>query len=102
MEFPDLDASIAQAYPASDVAVLGIHPPSDPASLVDDFRQQTGVTFPLLPDVSHTLGQFTFPPGVQFPYPRDVVVDKNLTIRAIKNSFDADETRELIDQLLAE
>jgi len=102
VEFPDLEHAIHQAYPTDQVSVVGIHPPSDPSPLVDDFRQQTGVTFPLVPDEKLTLNQFRFPPGVDFPYPRDVVVGKDLTIRSIKNSFDADETRALIDQLLAE
>jgi len=43
------------------------------------------------------VARFQFPPGVGYPFPRDVVIGKDLTVRAIKSSFDA-----LIEQLLAE
>lgn len=79
-----------------------MHPPQEPGALVDDFREQTGVTFRFVPDETFSLGQFAFPPGVAFPYPRDVVVDRDLTIRSIKNSFDADEMTALVEALLAE
>lgn len=102
MELPDLEQSVHQTYSPDQVRVVGLHRASDPTELVLDFQVQTGVTFSLLPDERNTLGQFAFPPGVDFPYPKDVVVDQNLTIRSIKNSFDADEMQALIDELLAE
>lgn len=62
---------------------------------------QTGITFPVLFNQG-TLSQFDFPPGVGFPYPRDVVIGKDLTVRSIRNSFDPDEMTSLVEQLLAE
>ena len=59
------------------------------------------MTFPLLPHQG-TLGQFAFPPGVGYPYPRDIVVGKDGTVHSIRNSFDVDEMTALIDALLAE
>ncbi|MBX2801795.1 MAG: hypothetical protein KTR31_29215 [Myxococcales bacterium] len=83
--------------------VIGLHPANEPGALVVDFREQTGVTFRLAPDELDTLSQFSFPDGVSgAPYPRDVVVDKDLVVRSIKSSFNPLETQELIDQLLAE
>jgi len=69
---------------------------------VADFAAQTGVSFPLVPDVGNTLGKFDFPPGVNFPYPRDVVIGKDLVVRSIKNSFDVAEMDALVEQLVNE
>ena len=69
---------------------------------MQDFREQTGVTFRLAADESTTLGQLARPRGVDAPFPRGVVIDRNLVIRANKRSFDAAETQALIDSLLAE
>ena len=81
--------------------VIGIHKSSEPPELIEDFREQTGITFPLVAD-DGSLGQLSFPPGVGFPYPRDVVVGKDLRIRMIRNSFDVDEVSALVEELLAE
>lgn len=70
-------------------------------SALDDFLEQTGVTFPLVKG-QNTLYQFAYPQGVGYPYPRDVVVGKDLTVRSIKNSFDAKDMDGLVKQLLAE
>jgi hypothetical protein len=83
-----------------DVIVVGIHQ-NDSPDLVQDFREQTGVTFPLLGDQG-TLWQFSFPEGVGYPYPRDVIVGKDLRVRAIRNSFDVGEWTQLVEELLAE
>ncbi len=65
------------------------------------FRTQTGVTFPLVRDQS-TLWRFAFPQGVGYPYPRDIVIGKDGTVRSIRNSFNAAEMTELVEDLLAE
>ena len=80
---------------------MGIHPGEQPQQLAD-FVAQTGITFPILQDTNYTLSKFPYPPGVSYPYPRDVVIDKNLTVRAIRNSFNPGEMEALIQQLLAE
>jgi len=82
------------------VLVYGLYSGESP-DLLQDFREQTGVTFPLLPHQG-SLSQFSFPPGVGYPYPRDIVVGKDGTIRSIRNSFDVDEMTALINELLAE
>ncbi len=81
--------------------VFGLHQ-DEPAGLLDDFREQTGVTFPLVSDEGYTLGKIEYPSGVGYPYPRDVVIGKDGVIRSIKNSFDIDEMDALIQQLLQE
>lgn len=80
--------------------MIGIHP-GDPPGKVAAFVEQTGVSFPIVADQG-TLSELAFPAGVGYPYPRDVVIDKGLRIRSIRNSFNAVETRELVEQLLKE
>lgn len=99
---PDLDRAIHGVYDTDDVRVIGLFPPEEPAELIQDFKDQTGVRFPLVPDELLTQQLFHFPEGVDFPFPRDVVIGPDLRVRSIKNSFDADEMRDLIEQLLAE
>ena len=82
--------------------VFGIHRPSEQPNLLDDFRQQTGVTYPFASDVPGTLSLLAFPQGVGYPYPRDVVIGKDLTVHAIRNSFDVVEMDALVERLLRE
>lgn len=65
------------------------------------FREQTGVTFPLL------LGDTTFSqyasvePGIS-PYPLDVILDREGRVRYLRREFDGDAMIATIDQLLLE
>jgi hypothetical protein len=97
---PDIEHAIHQTY-GDEVIVIGLHKGEDPG-LLADFVEQTGVTFPLVVDEGGTLGQFAFPQGVGYPYPRDIVIDKELTIRSVRNSFDMDEMTVLVDALVGE
>lgn len=97
---PDLDTTIHQPYASQGVYVVGIHQGEPPAQL-SDFVQQTGVTMPMLADQG-TRFQFAYPTGVGFPYPRDIIVGKDLVIRDIRNSFNQQEVEELVLELLAE
>lgn len=96
---PDLEASVWQKYGDDGVLVYGIHPSHEDPGQLADFAAQTGVTFPLVADQG-TKSLFAYPPGVGYPYPRDVVVGKDLTIHAIENSYDVDAMDTLIQQLL--
>lgn len=98
---PDIDARIHQEYADEGVLVYGVHSGEDPAQL-DDFIEQTGVSFPIIGDEGNTLYAFDYPEGVGYPYPRDVIVGPDLTIHSIKNSFDVDEAEALIQDLLAD
>jgi len=98
---PDLETSIWAKYKNKGVLVYGLHP-GENAKQLADFIKQTGITFPVKSDVAGTLSSFAFPPGVNYPYPRDVIVDKNLKVRAIRNSFNVKEVEALVKKLLAE
>lgn len=80
--------------------MIGIHS-GEPPEQVEDFAEQTGVTFPLIGD-QNTRSLFAYPQGVGYPYPRDVVIDKNLNVRSIRNSFNVDEMDALIQRLMIE
>lgn len=97
---PDIDASIYQKYKGQGVLVYGIHQ-GEPPALLADFAKQTGVSFPLVADQG-TLQNLRFPQGVGYPYPRDVIIGKDLVVRSIRNSFSVAETDALIQKLLAE
>lgn len=97
---PDLEASIWQTYKDQGVLVYGVHF-GESAKEIADFIAQTGITFPVLSDQG-SFTQLAFPQGVGYPYPRDVIIGKDLTIRSIKNSFNPDDTDALVQQLLAE
>lgn len=68
---------------------------------VENFREQTGVTFPLLLDDT-TKSKYAFPDGVISPYPIDVIVDKQGTIRYLRHEYDPAAMTEVIEALLAE
>jgi len=68
---------------------------------VSAFRDQTNVTFPLL--LRQTVsGQYADPDGSISPYPIDVIIDREGTIRYLRHEFDAAAMRSTIEQLLAE
>ena len=87
-------------YQDQGVLVYGLHQ-NEVQMRLDDFVEQTGITFPVVADEG-TLQQLDFPIGVGYPYPRDVVIGKDLRIHSIKNSFDVEEMDALIQELLDE
>jgi hypothetical protein len=74
---------------------------NESATTVENFRDQTGVTFPLLLGDS-TYGSYAQPDGSISPYPLDVVVDKNGIIRYVGHHFDGAAIESTIQKLLAE
>ena len=97
---PDLEGTIWKKYKDQGVLVYGLHPNEDPGQ-VDAFVKQTGIPFPVTPSQG-TLSKFAFPPGVGYPYPRDIVIGKDLRVRSIKNSFNVAEMDSLVKKLLKE
>ena len=90
-----------QKYKDMGVRVVGIHG-GESAEQLAAFSEQTGVTFPLLGDEGSTRSLFAYPAGVNFPYRRDVVIGKDLTVHSIRNSFNVDEMDALVQRLLLE
>ena len=100
LELSDLESSVWAPYREAGVQVYGIYSSESEADLAD-FAQQTGVTFPLVQDQG-TISSLAYPPGTSYPYPRDVVVGRDLRVRSIRNSFNIDELTAEIEALLAE
>ena len=75
--------------------------PGESAKALADFIKQTGITFPVKSS-NGTEGLFAYPSGVGYPYPRDVIIGKDLTVRSIRNSFNVKEVDALVQQLLKE
>ena len=96
----DIQSTIHEAFAGQPVLVYGLHP-NEPPKLLADFVEQTGLTFPIVADPG-SVWQFNFSAGTPYPYPRDVIIDKNGVVRSVKATFDVDETVDLIEQLLAE
>jgi hypothetical protein len=81
------------------VVVYGLHG-GEPENLVADFVAQTGVTFPVM------FGQFSITafafPSVGYPFPRQVVIGKDRTIRSLRNDLDIPSLRAEVVRLLGE
>ncbi len=97
----DIESGIWQKYKDDGVLVYGLYGSESPKALAD-FKDQTGITYPLMQDIGYTKGLFDFAPGVGYPYPRDVVIGKDGSVRSIKTSFDVGEMESLVQQLIAE
>ena len=74
---------------------------SESASTVTAFKNQTGVSFPLLLD-DETYRSYANPDGAISPYPVDVIVDKRGKIRYLRHEFDGDAMKAMVQKLLNE
>jgi hypothetical protein len=74
---------------------LGAESPATVAA----FKEQTGVTFPLLLDDT-TKNLYANPDGSITPYPLDVIADQNGTIVYLRHELDAAAMEQTIIQLL--
>ena len=96
---PDIDEHIWDVYRDRGVLVYGLHADDDP-QLLADFVEQTGITFPIVHS-QLTILDFDFP-VVGYPFPRQVLIDKNRTVRDIKHDLDVQTLATDIDALLLE
>lgn len=74
---------------------------TESASTVGAFAEQTQVTFPLLLDDT-TRGLLARSDSSISPYPLDVVLDRDGTIRYLRREFDVTAMQATIEQLLEE
>ncbi len=95
-ESPILEENFWQEYQEYDFTVLAVNLLED-STLVTQWVNDLGLTYPtvLAPDYS----LFTlFPDAGGIPY--NAVIDQNMVLRLSHYSFDEDETRVLVEQLL--
>lgn len=96
---PDLDTHIWQRLRDRGLLVYGLHGDEQPQALAN-FVEQTGITFPVIHS-QYTIIDFDFS-TVGYPFPRQVVIDKNRTIRAIRNDLNVVELDAQLSALLDE
>ena len=96
---PDLETAIWQRFAGDDVLVYGLYADETPEQ-VADFVDQTGITFPVLFG-NYTLVSFAFPLD-GYPFPRQVLIGRDRTVRALKSDLDIAELTGQIEALLAE
>lgn len=65
------------------------------------FRDQTGVTFPLLRGDT-TYNMYGRSDGSISPYPVDVIVDRDGVVRYLRHEFDGQAMGAALEQLLAQ
>jgi peroxiredoxin len=82
------------------LGLSGIGQGAESPATVAQFKQQTGVTFPLLLN-DMTKDLYANSDGSITPYPLDVIVDRNGTIVYLRHEFDSDAMQATIEQLLA-
>jgi hypothetical protein len=77
LEFPDLENNIHQRYQNEGLSVVGVATGAfgEQASTIEDFVQQTGVTFPVVWDAD-TYRQWGWPAAIA-PFPRQALLDEN-------------------------
>jgi hypothetical protein len=74
---------------------------TESAQTVGAFAEQTQVSFPLLLDDT-TRGQLAFSDASISPYPLDVILDRDGTIRYLRREFDIEAMEAMMEQLVEE
>lgn len=95
--FSDLQASIRAKFPDEEVVVWGVGPGGLVVSL-GKFKDDMGLTFPVLHDVSGQIGQQYAQPEV-FPgasYPRDWIISKEGIVIYTSNTYNPSEIKALL------
>ena len=104
LEFPELQSRFHEPYAADGLVVWGLHAMevngvTDAA--IEAFGQEHGVAFPLMRDSAGTY--FGYLHGDwHSPFPLDVVIDRQGTVRYVDTRFVPDALEQVIQELLAE
>jgi peroxiredoxin len=106
LEVPDIENAVSSRYSDDDVVVWLLNTEDEP-EVVRDFTADAGLTVPSLLGAEdlyerykregHAGGEDPWA-----PYPLQVVVDGEGTIRYVAQQYDATRVTDLIDRLLAE
>jgi hypothetical protein len=73
----------------------------DTPEMAAQFAKDFGISFPFVVEAD-SFYALNWPPGVQSPFPRDVLLDKKGVVRMLKASYNADEIEALVETLLLE
>jgi peroxiredoxin len=89
------------------LVVIGLNPgglfAGDGEFIMSQFKEQTGITFPLGWTTDNSYGSFRSGGGSSIsPFPLDVVIGRDGTIRYISREYEPDQMIAIIEQALAE
>ncbi len=101
---PDIEQNIWLPLQSQGVSVIGIDQGGlmggDTTAIVNQFIDQTGVTFPIGWDSSDSY--FAFPNAESIsPFPLDVVVDRDGKIAYVNREYDAEALLDVVERLAA-
>lgn len=107
LEFSDLEPSFHQAFRDDGLVVIGVNPGGlfggDTPAILEQFRQQTGATFPIGWDINATYSLFRAGGGTGVsPFPLDVVVDREGIVRYVSREYEPAELTQVIQSALAQ
>lgn len=77
--------------------VVGIS--NEPLSVIEDFIEDQGITFPVLHDQASVYQHYNIP-GSSSPYPRDFVLDAENTVRLAKTEYEPGVIISVVEDLL--
>lgn len=87
-EMPELEAHVHQAFRDQDVLLLGVDL-DEPTDKVEAFAEQMGISYPIAPDPAGSV--FYSIAGPKSGVTRNVVLDRQGTIRFLTRLYDPDE-----------
>ncbi len=72
---------------------------NEPLTVIENFIEDQGITFPVLRDNQNVYSAYNIPGG-QSPYPRDFIIDENGIVHLAKTEYDPGEMISVIETLL--
>lgn len=107
LEFSDLEPSFWQRYKDQGLQVIGINPGGlfgiEGGSIMNLFREQTGVTFPIGWDRSGSYSALFQSGGTDIsPFPLDVIIDKQGRVAYVSRAYDPEAMAGTIERLLTQ
>ena len=111
LEFPDLERDFWQTYKDDGLIVVGINPGGltsigQTTAVMNQFIEQTGVTFPIGLDRGfdgNSSSAQAFRQGESIsPFPIDVIIDRQGVVQYTRREFDSLAMQAVVKRLLAE
>ena len=105
LEFPELEKNLHDRY-GDRVQIVGVNPGKmmmggESPAMVQQFVDQTGVTFPMGFDTGETYKEYARGRAIS-PFPLDVIIDQQGRIVYAKRMYEGDAMVAVIDELLAQ
>ncbi len=98
-EFSDLETTIWQTYQPYGLFAFGINR-QESQSVVQDFVDQFGITFPVLLDQTGQVYVDYWIDGCSSPFPRDFIIDQDGLVAYLNCEYVPDDMTAVIDSLL--